>query len=128
MLNKKSLGTSLLKMEKGESCELVYNGQEPFVLDQFAVVHNSSTGQDMICFTVESIEGKYFWASTSLYNFLKDNIENAEYDGSSMTYEFPDDYVFIEYVGKTQLKNDPSKSCNVWNISTCEKGEDFPFE
>lgn len=113
-LNKKSLGSSLLSKEKASNDELS-NGK--FSLDSFAVVHNKVDDTDMICFTVVERPDNYFWASTSLYTFLNDNIENAEYDDENISYSFPEDDVFIEYAGKTTLKNDASKSCNVWKIS-----------
>lgn len=113
-LNKKSLGSSLLSLEKASNDELL-GGR--FSLNSFAVVHNNVDDTDMICFTVAEKPENYFWASTSLYTFLNDNIENAEYDDDSITYSFPEDDVFIEYAGKTQLKNDASKSCNVWKIT-----------
>ena len=91
-LNKKALGTSLLNREKGENTLLSDN---EYTLDQFAVVFNSSTNQDMICFTVTEFPDTYFWASTSLHRFLTDNIENAVYDDSTMSYSFPDDEVKI---------------------------------
>ena len=110
-LNKKSLGPSILSLEKGTNEEV-----QKMELDKFAGVVNSSDGTTMICFTTKEIPNKYFWASTSLYNFLADNIENAEYDEDTLCYSFPNDKVFITHKGKVPLKNDKSKSANVWSI------------
>lgn len=112
-LNKKSLGTLLLQKDKGANEEL--EGKE-YTLDEFAVV-NENTEEEMICFTVQEIEGKYFWASTLLYDFLKDNVENSIWDDETLAYHFSDeDVVTIKYEGKVQLKSDASKSCNVWKV------------
>ena len=111
-LNKKSLGPSILSLEKGTNEEV-----QKMELDKFAEVTNSSDGTYMICFTTKEVPNKYFWASTSLYNFLADNIINAEYDEDTLCYSFPDDKVFITHKGKTPLKNDKSKSANVWSIT-----------
>ena len=108
-LNKKALGTSILTNVKGTNEEIV-----TCTLDKFAVVENKGT--TMICFTVKEHEGKYFWASTSLYEFLSDNVENAVFDENDLTYEFPDDEVIITHCGKTPLKSDKTRSANVWRI------------
>ena len=110
-LNKKALGTSILTNVKGTNKEIV-----TCTLDKFAVVENKNEGTTMICFTVKEHEGKYFWASTSLYEFLNDNVENAVFDGNDLTYEFPDDEVIITHCGKTPLKNDKTRLANVWRI------------
>lgn len=110
-LNKKALGTSILTNVKGTNDEIVN-----CTLDKFAVVENKNEGTTMICFTVKEHEGKYFWASTSLYEFLNDNVENAVFDGNYLTYEFPDDEVIITHCGKTPLKSDKTRSANVWRI------------
>ena len=110
-LNKKALGTSILTNVKGTNKEIV-----TCHLDKFAVVENKNEGTTMICFTVKEHEGKYFWASTSLYEFLNDNVENAVFDGNDLTYEFPDDEVIITHCGKTPLKSDKTRSANVWRI------------
>lgn len=112
-LNKKSLGPSILSLEKGTSEEV-----QKMELDKFAVVENSLDDTSMICFTTKGIPEKYFWASTTLFNFLLDNIENAEYDENTLCYSFPDVKVFITHKGKVPLKSDKSKSANVWSI-TC---------
>ena len=111
-LNKKSLGPNILSLEKGTNEEV-----QKMELDKFAEVENSSDGTIMICFTTKEVPNKYFWASTSLYNFLLDNIENAEYDEDTLCYSFPEDKVFITHKGKVPLKNDKSKSANVWLIT-----------
>lgn len=111
MLNKKTLGTSLLSNEKGTNEEI-----NNCHLDKFALVDNKSEGTVMICFSVKEIPGKYFWASTSLYDFLYVNVENAEYDGDELTYSFPEDEVIITHCGKTPLKSDKTRSANVWKI------------
>lgn len=110
-LNKKSLGPSILSLEKGVNEEV--NNME---LDKFAKITNFSDGSIMICFTTKEVPNKYFWASTTLYNFLFDNIENAEYDEDTLCYSFPEDKVFITHKGKTPLKSDKTKSANVWSI------------
>ena len=110
-LNKKALGTSILTNVKGTNKEIV-----TCTLDKFAVVENKTEGTTMICFTVKEHEGKYFWASTSLYEFLNDNVENAVFDENELTYEFPDDEIIITHCGKTPLKSDNTHSANVWRI------------
>ena len=110
-LNKKALGTSILTNVKGTNEEIV-----TCTLDKFAVVENKADGTTMICFTVNEHKGKYFWASTSLYEFLNDNVENAVFDENDLTYEFPDDEVIITHCGKTPLKSDKTRSANVWRI------------
>lgn len=112
-LNKKSLGTLLLQKAKGNN-ELLSNGE--FTLDEFAVV-NENTNDEMICFTVKEFEDTYFWASTLLNDFLKENVENGIWSDETMAYHFADeDVVTIKYEGKVPLKNDPQKSCNVWKV------------
>ena len=110
-LNTKALGTSILTNVKGTNDEIV-----TCTLDKFALVENKNEGTTMICFTVKGHEGKYFWASTSLYEFLNDNVENAVFDENDLTYEFPDDEVIITHCGKTPLKSDKTRSANVWRI------------
>lgn len=110
-LNRKALGTKLLELEKGASEEI-----KEATLDRFALVRNNETDEDMICFTVREIPEKYFWASTSLYHFLEDNIENAELDNVTLSYSFPDDTVIITHMGKVPLKSDKQKVANVWEI------------
>ena len=112
-LNKKSLGTLLLQLTKGAN-ELLSEGE--FTINEFAVV-NENTPEEMICFTVNEIEDTYFWASTLLYDFLKDNVECAIWSDETMAYHFTEeDVVTIKYEGKVPLKNDPQKSCNVWKV------------
>ena len=111
-LNKKSLGPSILSLEKGANEEV-----QKMELDKFAKVENSSDGTTMICFTTKEVPNKYFWASTLLYNFLTDNIENAKYDEDTLCYSFPEDKVFITHKGKVPLKSEKSKSANVWSIT-----------
>lgn len=112
-LNKKSLGTLLLQKNKGAN-ELLANNE--FTLDEFAVV-NENTPEEMICFTVKEFEDTYFWASTLLYDFLKDNVECAIWSDEQLAYHFAEeDVVTIKYEGKVPLKNDPQKSCNVWKV------------
>ena len=113
-LNKKSLGTLLLQKNKGAN--EVLEGNE-YTLDEFAIVNENSEEDEMICFTVKEIEDTYFWASTLLFDFLKDNVENGIWSDETLAYHFPDeDVVTIKYEGKVQLKNDPTKSCNVWKV------------
>lgn len=111
-LNKKSLGPSILSLEKGNNEEI-----QKFELDCFAKVTNASDNTDMICFTTKDEPNKYYWASTTLYKFLDENIENAEYDDDTLCYSFPEDTVYITHKGKVPLKNDKSKTANVWSIT-----------
>lgn len=111
-LNKKSLGTLLLQKNKGNNEILL---EQEVTLDSFASVNEDA--EEMICFTVKEFEDTYFWASTLLFDFLKDNIENAIWDDNTMSYHFSDeDVVKIIYEGKVPLKNDATKSCNVWKV------------
>lgn len=112
-LNKKSLGTLLLQLTKGAN-DVLANSE--FTIDEFAIV-NENGDEEMICFTVKEIEDTYFWASTLLFDFFKDNIENAIWSDETLAYHFADeDVVTIKYEGKVPLKNDPNKSCNVWKV------------
>ena len=112
-LSKKTLGTMLLQLTKGANDILLNN---EVTLDRFAIV-NENGSEEMICFTVKEIEGTYFWASTLLFDFLKDNLPNAIWDDETLSYCFSEkDVVKISYEGKVPLKNDPQKSCNVWKI------------
>lgn len=111
-LIKKSLGTLLLQKNKGNN-EILLN--QEVTLDSFASVNEDA--EEMICFTVKEFEDTYFWASTLLFDFLKDNIENAIWDDDTMSYHFSEeDVVTIIYEGKVPLKNDATKSCNVWKV------------
>lgn len=112
-LNKKSLGPAILTLEKASEGNSLL---KDVTLDKFAVVNNSVTGQKMIAFTVEEHPEYYFWASTSLFTFLEDNVENAEYDPVSRCLYFPDDTVKITHMGTVPLKSDNSRTCNVWSI------------
>ena len=115
--NLNALGSALLQMDKGKNEDLSDNF---YTLDFFASVDNKSTGENMICFSVEEIEGKYFWASTSLYELLSDNVAIAEEDPEARALYFSNYEVKIKYNGKT-LKSDPSKSCNVWKFQVTKK-------
>lgn len=117
-LNLNSLGSTLLQLDKGSNDELKDNF---FTLDFFAKIDNQLTGESMICFTVEEIEGKYFWASTSLYELLCDNYDIATEDGDARARYFPNHDIKIKYNGKTPLKSDPTKSCNVWKMQVNKK-------
>ena len=110
-LNKKSLGPAILSKEKGTNEEISDNF---YTLNEFALLENGE--ETMICFTVEEIPDKYFWASTTLFDFLYDNIENAEPDEERLTFSFPEDEVAIKHTGKVPLKNDKTKSANTWKI------------
>ena len=105
-LNKRTLGTGLLQLEKGSN-DLLAN--EYHKLDSFAIV-NKDEENEMICFTVEEYENMYFWASTLLYEFLKDNVECAVYDEDTMSFSFPDDVVEVMHAGKVPVKSDSTKS------------------
>ena len=112
-LKKKTLGTLLLQKNKGAN-ELLADCE--FTLDEFAVV-NENSEEEMICFTVNEIEDTYFWASTLLFDFLKDNVECAIWSDETLSYHFSEeDVVTIKYEGKVPLKNDPTQSCNVWKV------------
>lgn len=117
-LDLSSLGSTLLQLEKGSNEELK---DDFFTLDFFAKIDNQATGESMICFNVEEIEGKYFWASTSLYDLLANNYDKANEDGDARARYFPKHDVKIKYNGKTQLKSDPTKSCNVWKMQVNRK-------
>lgn len=110
-LNKKSLGPAILSYEKGTNEEV-----KMLTLAEFAIVVNALDGTTMICFSTNEVENKYFWASTSLATFLSDNVENAVHDEDRDTYSFPEDTVTINYKGKTKLKSDATRECNVWQI------------
>lgn len=113
MLNKKSLGPVLLNLAKPENGNTIL---QDVTLNEFAVVDNSATNQRMIAFTVKEHPEYYFWASTSLFTFLNDNVENAVYNAETRCYYFPDDTVKISHMGTVPVKSDPSKHCNVWKI------------
>lgn len=116
--NLNAMGSALLQLEKGKNEEL----QDKFyTLDFFAVIDNKATGETMICFSVEEIEGKYFWASTSLFELLMDNAGIATEDPEARALYFEYHEVKIKYNGKTPLKNDPTKSCNVWKFNVNKK-------
>lgn len=107
------LGSALLSFEKGANEEL---SDKFYTLDFFASIDNQATKENMICFSVEEIEGKYFWASATLYNVLRRNIVKASEDTDARAYYFPKHKMMIKHCGKTPLKNDPQKSCNNWKI------------
>ena len=111
--NKKSLEPAILKYEKGEN-ELLM-GKE-YELDEFALVINSKTKEEMIAFTVTEFPEKYFWASTALNNFISDNVDIGIFDEDRLTYKF-EDKVYITYGGKKTLKSDGTKECNIWKIN-----------
>lgn len=116
MLNKKSLGPQILNLEKNNNALLV-----DVTLNEFAVVNNSATNQKMIVFTILEHPEYYFWASTSLFQFLDENVENAVYNPDTRCYYFPDDVVKVTHKGTVPLKSDPTHTCNVWYIETYEK-------
>ena len=117
--NLNALGSALLQMDKGKNEEL---SDKFYTLDFFSSVNNKATGENMICISIEEIEGKYFWASTSLYELLSDNVPIADEDPEARALYFSNYEVKIKYNGKTPLKNDPSKSCNVWKFQVNKKG------
>ena len=116
MFNKKSLGPAILNYEKSKNEELMGND---FELDEFALVINLKTKEEMIAFTVRKLPEKYFWASTGLHNFLSDNVDIGIFDEDRLVYRF-EDKVFITYCGKKALKSDETKQCNVWKINFYE--------
>lgn len=115
-LNTRTLGPAILNLEKNSNALLV-----DVTLKEFAVVNNSATNQKMIAFTIEEHPEYYFWASTSLFQFLEENVENAVLNPESRCLYFPDDVVKITHKGTVPLKSDPNKTCNVWYIETYEK-------
>ena len=107
-LKKKTLGTLLLQKNKGAN-ELLADCE--FTLDEFAVV-NENSEEEMICFTVNEIEDTYFWASTLLFDFLKDNVECAIWSDETLSYHFSEeDVVTIKYEGKRYCYNQTLTSC-----------------
>ena len=115
-LNKSSLGPAILNLEKNNNALLV-----DVTLNEFAVVNNSVTKQKMIAFTVVEHPEYYFWASTSLFTFLEENVENAVLNPNTRCMYFPDDVVKITHKGTVPLKSDPTRTCNVWYIESYEK-------
>lgn len=111
--NKKSLGPVILNYEKSTNEELM---QKEYELDEFALVKNLITNEEMIAFTVKEFPEKYFWASTGLNNFLSDNVDIGIFDDDRLTYKF-DEKVFVTYCGKKTLKSDKNKQCNIWKIN-----------
>ena len=111
--NKKSLGPAILNLTKGANEELIGKNYE---LNEFALVTNTVTNEEMIAFTVKEKPEQYFWASTTLFNFLSDNLDVGLYDNNSLSYKF-EEKVFVTYEGKKELKSDKNKSCNIWKIN-----------
>ena len=111
--NKKSLGPAILSLTKSSNEELL---NKNFEIDEFCIITNTETGEEMIAFTVKEKPEQYFWASTGLYQFLADNIDVGEFDEDRLTYTFGEN-VFVTYVGKKPLKSDKNKSCNIWKIN-----------
>ena len=111
--NKKSLGPVILNYEKSTNEELTEKNYE---IDEFALVINSETKEEMIAFTVKELPGKYFWASTGLNNFLSDNVDIGIFEEDRLTYKF-EEKVFVTYCGKKTLKSDKNKQCNIWRIN-----------
>ena len=111
--NKKSLGPIILNYEKSTNEELMGKNYE---LDEFALIINNETNEEMIAFTVKEFPEKYFWASTGLNKFLSDNVDIALFDEDRLTYKF-DEKVFVTYCGKKVLKSDKNKQCNIWKIN-----------
>lgn len=111
--NKKSLGSVILNFTKSANEELIDKNYE---LDEFTVLNNVETGEQMIAFTVKEKPEQYFWASTALYNFLADNIEVGIYNEDRLTYSFGEN-LFVTYCGKKPLKSDKNKSCNIWKLN-----------
>ena len=111
--NKNSLGPVILSYEKSTNEELM---QKKYELDEFALIINKESGEEMIAFTVKEFPAKYFWASTGLNTFLSDNVDVATFDEDRLTYDF-DEKVFVTYCGKKTLKSDKNKQCNIWKIN-----------
>lgn len=113
IFNKKSLGSVILNYTKSANEELKDKNYE---LDEFTVLENAVTGEQMIAFTVKEKPEHYFWASTALYKFLTDNIGVANYNEDRITYSFGEK-LFVSYCGKKTLKSDINKQCNIWKIN-----------
>lgn len=111
--NKKSLGSVILNYTKSANDELK---DKKYELDEFTVLTNTESGEQMIAFTVKEKPEQYFWASTALYDFLADNIEVGIYDEDRISYTF-DEKVFVTYCGKKTLKSDKNKQCNIWKLN-----------
>ena len=111
--NKKSLGPVILNYEKSVNEVLI---EKKYELDEFALIIDTKTNEEMIAFTVKEFPEKYFWASTGLNDFLSDNVDIGIFDEDRLTYKF-EDKVFITYCGKKVLKSDKNKSCNIWKIN-----------
>ena len=111
--NKKSLGPAILSLTKSSNEELL---NKNFELDEFCIITNTETGEEMIAFTVKEKPEQYFWASTALYNFLSDNLDVGLYDNDSLSYKF-EEKVFVTYAGKKALKSDKNITCNIWKIN-----------
>lgn len=111
--NRDSLGPVILNYEKSKNEELM---QKNYELDEFALVINLKTKEEMIAFTVKELPEKYFWASTGLNNFLSDNVDIGIFDADRLTYKF-EEKVYITYCGKKALKSDATKECNIWKIN-----------
>ena len=107
------LGTSLLQLEKASSEEL---GDDFHKIEYFADIDNSATGEKMICFTVEDMPEKYFWASSSLFDILFKNETRALEDPNTRALYFPRHEISVKHAGKVPLKKDPSRTCNTWKI------------
>ena len=113
MFNKKSLGPAILNYEKCTNDALMEKNYE---IDEFALIINLVTNEEMIAFTVKEFPEKYFWASTGLNNFLSDNVDVAIYNEDRLSYTF-EEKVYTTYCGKKTLKSDATKQCNIWKIN-----------
>ena len=113
IFNKKSLGPAILNYEKSTNEELMEKNYE---LNEFALIINNETNEEMIAFTVKEFPEKYFWASTALNNFISDNVDIGIFDEDRLTYKFEYN-VYITYGGKKTLKSDETKQCNIWKIN-----------
>ena len=111
--NKKSLGPAILNYEKSKNEILTGKAYE---LDEFALIENIKTNEEMIAFTVKELPEKYFWSSTTLNEFISDNVDIGIFDEDRLTYKF-EEKVFITYCGKKTLKSDETKQCNIWKIN-----------
>ena len=111
--NKKSLGPAILNYEKSKNEILM---EKQYELDEFALVINLKTKEEMIAFTVKEFPEKYFWASTGLNNFIADNVDIGIFDDDRLTYTF-EEKIYITYGGKKTLKSDETKQCNIWKIN-----------
>lgn len=114
-----ALSTGLLNLDKAPSEEL---SDDFHKIEYFYSMENKSTGEIMICFSVEDKPDKYFWASSSLFELLFKNVSRAVTDPEMRALYLPRHEVYVKHAGKVPLKKDPSKTCNNWKIEVKKVG------